>query len=143
MNHFILLLWTMLLCLQRNYFCFASATIEKGRHECPICYRVIHAAKGLAKTDNIKASMALDRFCALKQGLEVSDEKFCYDTENVRGTINRLLDLFASAERICKKIKDMNPDFCRQRETLIRRDVPVDGMDAIVIKDKKRGIIFE
>ena len=85
--------------------------------DCPICTRVISTAQESAKMLSIKPSVALTKFCGMKsRGLEVSDEKFCYDIESVSGTLHRLLDLGASAERCCKRVYQMNPHFCRKKD---------------------------
>ena len=97
-----------------------------------MCSRVLRAARDITARDGETASVSdvLSRYCSL-QTISVEDQKFCYDIENIKGEINRLLTLGASDERICRKVKAINPDFCRSKK----------------IKDKsfsrKRGIIYE
>jgi hypothetical protein len=54
---------------------------------------------------------ALYRYCSL-QNLAIEDAKFCYNIDTIKGEINRMMTLGANDERICKKIKSVNPDFC-------------------------------
>jgi hypothetical protein len=109
--------------------------------ECPICTRAMRASKEMAKHDGIKASQAFEKYCKLGSSLELAEEKFCYDMENMKATLHRLLDLSASEERICRKVKETNPHFCRKGETGIRREVALDGMTRK--KEKGRGVIYE
>ena len=92
--------------------------------DCPVCYRVVNAAKGMSKRDSIKVSDAFASYCNIDKGLEISDEKLCYDVTNMKTSLYRLLDLGASVDRVCKKVKEINSDFCRKGEiSALRRDV--------------------
>ncbi len=59
-------------------------------------------------------SETLSRYCLL-QTISVEDQKFCYDIDNIKGEVSRLLKLGASDERICRKIKSINPNFCAKK----------------------------
>jgi len=88
--------------------------------ECPICMRVIASAKETAKMQSILPSVALGKFCDLGskgRSLEVADEKFCYDVMTMSTTLFRQLDLGGTADRCCKRVYQMNPDFCRRKDT--------------------------
>ena len=80
---------------------------------------------------------ALDKYCALKS-LDVEDEQFCYNIENMRGDINRMLDMGADEKRTCKKVKSFNPHFCTSGENKLKQKAPVHVNDNF----KQRGVIF-
>lgn len=63
-----------------------------------------------------KASQSYDRYCALTS-ITVEETQFCYNTNGIKAEIHRMLDLGAKAERICKKVNKVNPDFCTTRES--------------------------
>jgi len=109
--------------------------------DCPICSRAITATKAMAKRDKTKVSVAWEKYCRLGESLEIGEEKFCYDTANMKATLHRLLDFGAATDRICRKVRGTNPDFCRKGETRIRREVAMDGTARK--KGKNRGIIYE
>ena len=108
---------------------------------CPICSRAITATKDMAKRDKTKVSVAWEKYCQLGQSLEIGEEKFCYDTANMRATLHRLLDLGAATDRICRQVRETNADFCRKGETKIRKEVAMDGHARK--EGKNRGIIYE
>lgn len=104
--------------------------------DCPVCTRVIRAAKEMAKLREQDVTSALNSYCLLSN-IDVSDQKFCYNTENVRGELSRMLNLGADEYRVCKKVKSMNPDFCK----VMSKKVNKDG----VHKNERliRGVIYE
>lgn len=58
-----------------------------------------------------EVSENLNRYCTL-QTISVEDQKFCYDIDNIKADISRMLKLGAEDERICRKVKSINPNFC-------------------------------
>lgn len=54
---------------------------------------------------------SLNSYCQL-QTISVEDQKFCYNIDTIKGDLQRLLSLGANDDRICKKVKSVNPDFC-------------------------------
>ena len=101
-------------------------------------------AKQISSYETIRATKKvnyisiLERYCKLK-GLPVDEQKFCYDTETIVQDINRLLEYGADEYRICKKVKAINPDFCK-----ISNDKSFSKSETKnVINTKTRGIIFE
>jgi hypothetical protein len=67
--------------------------------------------KKTQKKEKTTSFEALYRYCSL-QNLAIEDAKFCYNIDTIKGEINRMMTLGANDERICKKIKSINPDFC-------------------------------
>jgi len=121
----------VLLCLAVS---ITAQTSDLDR-ECPVCLRVLRAAKDFGKARNMKVSEALNLYCTLKE-LEVEDQKFCYNTENVRTNLNKLLDLGADEARVCKKVQAINPDFCK----VMAKKVSPDG---VRLNDRLiRGVIY-
>ena len=117
----------------------ASSDLEV---DCPICMRVMRSVKDLAKgPPAMKGGKALEKYCSLGESLEISDEKFCYDIDSMRSTLNRLLEFGATEERLCKRIKDTNPDFCSKKATNRMKSVNSDGDPSNVRLNK--GVIFE
>jgi hypothetical protein len=77
-----------------------------------VCTRVLRASRDMAVKDGKGSVMdSFVRYCQL-QSISVEDQKFCYDSDTIKGDIQRLLSLGANDDRICKKIKSINPDFC-------------------------------
>lgn len=80
-------------------------------------------------------SHALDKYCELK-ALETSDEKFCYDTSNMRQSINRLMEMGADEYRLCQRVKSINSDFCRVKTKQVK-------VVTVHLNERlKRGIIY-
>ncbi len=63
-----------------------------------------------------KASVSYDRYCSLSS-ITVDETQFCYNTNGLKAEIHRMLDLGAKPERICKKVRSVNPDFCTTKES--------------------------
>ena len=83
-----------------------------------MCYRIVNTVMDLSLTKKKaeKASEAYDRYCSLSN-IPVDETQFCYNTNGIKGEIHRMLDLGAKAERICKKVNKVNPDFCTTKES--------------------------
>ena len=62
----------------------------------------------------IAASTALERYCNIAT-LEVEDQKFCYDIATIGKDLYRLMELGADEYRICKRVKTINPHFCKMK----------------------------
>jgi hypothetical protein len=77
----------------------------------PVCSRVIKASRELS-TD--KPSKLFEKYCSLSI-LSNEEQQFCYNSQGFQSEINRLLDLGADDKRICKKIYNINPDFCTSK----------------------------
>lgn len=106
------LLVVCFLCL-----CYRTAgvgTASTNDLNCPVCIRMIKAAREFGKGQDppTSVSKALEKYCTLGTALSVEEQQFCYNIDNVRGEINRMLDLGADELRVCKKVKSMNPHFC-------------------------------
>ena len=84
--------------------------------ECPICNRIIKLIIDLAKERKIKPSDALTKYCKVEQ-LENDERKFCYNIENVMGTLGKALDIGADEYRFCHKVMKINPDFCAKKSS--------------------------
>lgn len=126
--------WIILLVLLCFVISVKSQTTDLDR-ECPVCLRVLRAAKDFGKSRGMKVSEALNLYCTLKE-IEVEDQKFCYNTDNVRTNLNKLLDLGADESRVCKKVSAINPDFCKVMTKKV-------GLDGIHKNDRLiRGIIY-
>ncbi len=101
-----------------------------------VCERVIKATKELAIKQGIAASNALEKYCSIPAN-DVEDEKFCYNVGTAKKDINRLLDLGASEERICKKVKSINAHFCTVKMIKSERT-------GVHVNDRfKRGVLYE
>jgi hypothetical protein len=101
-----------------------------------VCERVVKSAKELGAKQGISASIALEKFCSIPAN-NVEDEKFCYNVGTAKKDINRLLDLGASEERICKKVKSINPHFCTAKTVKSERT-------GVQVNERlKIGVIFE
>lgn len=75
------------------------------------------------KEKGLSSSQALAKYCAV-DSLDVEDVKFCYNIDSFKRDIYRLVDLGANNERICKKVKAINEDFCRIKQTnVIKQEV--------------------
>jgi len=116
----------------------ATATASGGGGsdgDCPVCVRVVRAARELGRVQQRDVSSVLSSYCSLSN-IEVAEQKFCYNTENVRGQITRLINLGADESRICKKVKAMNPDFCKVMST--KKVEGVHHNDRLI-----KGVIYE
>ena len=109
---------------------------QDAESECPVCVRVVRAARELGKARQEDAMTVLGSYCSLTT-IDVSDQKFCYNTENVRGEISRLLKLGADEYRVCKKVRAMNPDFCKVMSQKTKKEGAHQN-DRLV-----RGVIYE
>ena len=89
--------------------------------------------KSYAASQSIKNSEAFEKYCVIPT-LDVEEQKFCYNTDTLRMDILRLLDLGADENRLCKKVKSINPDFC-----LVKTQKVTINSDVV---SKKRGIIY-
>ncbi len=85
---------------------------------------------------------SFEKYCKIST-LEVDDEKFCYNTQTMRGDIFRLMDLGADEFRICKKVKSVNPDFCQLKRVAMNKPDSLTQMDRSVSNKSKRGVIYE
>jgi hypothetical protein len=112
----------------------ATASGSDGE-TCPVCVRVVRAARELGRVQQKDVSSVLSSYCSLSN-IEVAEQKFCYNTENVRGQITRLINLGADESRICKKVKAMNPDFCKVMST--KKVEGVHHNDRLI-----KGVIYE
>ena len=111
---------------------------------------MIKAARDHAKAQvpPTPASKALEKYCTLGSSLSTEEQQFCYNTENVRGDLNRMLDMGADETRVCKKVRSMNPDFCVSKSSR-RTDGAKEGHKATSSTGSggdrsrsKRGIIY-
>lgn len=98
-----------------------------------VCVRMMKSIKSYASAQGIKNSEGFEKYCAIPT-LDVDEQKFCYNTDTLRMDILRLLDLGADENRLCKKVKSINPDFCLVKAPKIS---PVNEFVS-----KKRGIIY-
>ena len=103
--------------------------------ECPVCVRVMRAARQMGKSRQ-DVTAALNSYCSLTN-IEVAEQKFCYNTENVRGELSRMIKLGADEHRICKRVRAMNPDFCNVMSTKVNNE-GLHKNDRFV-----RGVIYE
>ena len=101
-----------------------------------VCTRVLRGARDSAKQSQIGVVEALEDYCKL-QNINVEDQKFCYNIDTMKSDINRLLRLGADDDRICKKVKAVNPHFC-----LSKTAKSEDTTAAYVPSRTKRGIIY-
>lgn len=98
-----------------------------------MCSRVIRASKDLAGTTG-SPSVSFDKYCAL-ENIHVEEQQFCYDTNGIKNDVKRLLDLGAETDRICRKVKMTNADFCATKTA--------SNDQSSARKPGKRGIIYE
>lgn len=103
--------------------------------ECPVCVRVMRAARQMGKSRQ-DVTAALNSYCSLTT-IEVAEQKFCYNTENVRGELSRMIKLGADEYRICKRVRAMNPDFCNVMSSKVNNE-GLHKNDRLV-----RGVIYE
>jgi hypothetical protein len=68
---------------------------------------------------NVTLFNKLTQYCSL-QNIDIEDLKFCYNIENMKESMNRILSLTDDENRICKKLKEVNPDFCRIRSKKVQ-----------------------
>jgi hypothetical protein len=78
--------------------------------------RIINTVIESSLTKSGQASLSYDRYCGLTS-ITVEETQFCYNTNGIKAEIYRMLDLGAKAERICKKVKKVNPDFCTTKDS--------------------------
>ena len=80
-------------------------------------------------------SKSLNRYCNLET-ISVEEQQFCYNTQGFRSDMLRMLELGADENRICKKVNNINPDFCKA--VVKKKDNPG-------TRDHKRlkGVIYE
>jgi hypothetical protein len=84
-----------------------------------------------------KPMVALDKYCELS-ALEVEEQIFCYNAATIRKDITRLIEMGADEFRVCKKVRSINPDFCKGKSTAQKHT-----NTGIQLNDrKKRGIIY-
>lgn len=101
-----------------------------------MCERVIRASKELGTKQGVATSAALEKYCDVPT-IEVDEQKFCYNIATLKKEVNRLLDLGADENRVCKKVKSVNPDFCLTKVVKVERT-------GIQINERlKKGIIYE
>lgn len=81
------------------------------------------------------ASVSFDKYCVLET-IDVDEQQFCYNTNGIKSEVKRLLDLGADSDRICKKVKKTNPDFCSYKSAQL--EFSVSGH-----RPGNRGIIYE
>ena len=84
---------------------------DQNELSCPVCVRMVKAARDFGKAQDppTATSKALEKYCSLGTTLSVEEQQFCYNIDNVRGEINRMLDMGADEIRVCKKVRSMNP----------------------------------
>ena len=145
-SRLVVCLVVIIMCISISYNSLVSASNNAAIHDssvsarqeglCPICFRVIKAARDYAKAHTLPTSIALEKYCAVTN-IEVEEQKFCYNIDNMKRDINKLLEYGADESRICKKINSINPDFCVIKQT--KPSVPA----GIHINERyKRGIIY-
>ncbi len=105
---------------------------------CPICNRVIRAVNYFSIKNNVKADVALDKYCKLTS-LEVDEQRFCYNIETIKSDINRMLLMQADENRVCKKVNSINPDWCTVKQ--VKGDS--DDKNKNTLPSKTRGVIYE
>lgn len=101
----------------------------------------LRATKEFGLAHNMSPSKAFEKYCGMAS-LEVDDQKFCYNTEPLRRDIFRLLDLGADEQRVCRKIRAVNPDFCPSRSSAsssVRKPAPTATAAAAVDVDVTGG----
>ncbi len=105
---------------------------------CPICNRVIRAVNYFSIKNNVKADVALDKYCKLTS-LEVDEQRFCYNIETIKSDINRMLLMQADENRVCKKVNSINPDWCTVKQVKGESD----DKNKNTLPSKTRGVIYE
>jgi hypothetical protein len=101
---------------------------------------VLGAARDLAKQDKsntLLISDALAKYCQL-QNIPVEDQQFCYNIDTMHKDVSRLLALGASDERICKRIKSVNKNFCTSKSNSSRTET----ISKKMINRAKKGVIY-
>lgn len=111
-----------------------------------VCFRIISSVMDSSLTKAGKASQSYDRYCSLTS-IPVEETQFCYNTNGIKAEIHRLLDLGANAERICKKVNKVNPDFCTTKESdFVLTALENPDSDALLTNNTnfkaKRGFIY-
>jgi hypothetical protein len=76
-----------------------------------------------------------EHYCSLGT-LSVEELKFCYDTDNFKKDILKLLDFGADEHRICRRVHKENPNFC----SFVKKTSVVPGTRA---SKNAKGIIYE
>lgn len=108
--------------------------------ECPVCFRVVRAAKALGASSGAGSSgssaNSFERYCSLNT-LEVSEAKFCYDTDSFKKDMMKLFDFGADEKRICKRVFKENPNFCVLK--IPKHDMLPGTQD----RKNARGVIYE
>eukprot|EP01041_Mallomonas_annulata_P011355 gene11355-23765_t len=97
---------------------YISSDSIKGDLDCPVCMRVFKAVKDLAKVNDLQPSKSFDRFCSLTT-IDVEEQQLCYNVDNFKRDLYRILDLGADESRICKKVKAVNKNFCLSKTSRI------------------------
>ena len=143
MKSFTATLLAIFMLLSFTPLVFCGGDSPPSADACPVCTRVIAATKEMAKRDGTKVSKSFDKYCEMSAHLEVMEEQFCYDVSSMRSTLHRLLDLSADSSRICRKVLEINPHFCRKETTSkkIRSEVAMDGASRRAGRNK--GVIFD
>ena len=75
----------------------------------------------------------------------VDEQRFCYNIETVKLDLNRMLLMNADENRICKKVKSINPEWCTAKQAVYKSTASISNKDKKdnVVSGKGRGVIFE
>ena len=82
----------------------------------------------------------MERYCNLSN-LPVDEQKFCYDIDPIKQELERLLEYGADEIRICKKVKSINPDFCKSN--LVISSTSISSNEHKNLLKKTIGVIYE
>jgi hypothetical protein len=91
----------------------------------------------MSTTQGTSVIEAFEKYCMISD-TSVQDQQFCYNVENMKKDIYRILALGADEFRVCKKLKAINPHFCPAVMTPKR-----DQASHVHVNERlKRGVIY-
>lgn len=102
---------------------------------CPNCLVVMKIINEYSHSHKVNKIDALNYYCSLK-ALNVRNQQFCYNIENIKYEINRLLYLNVENEKICEKVRSINKGFCNA--VLVELDSSFYRLGS-----SHRGVIYE
>lgn len=108
-----------------------------------VCIRIVRSFKSPYSAHVVgevkkNPKKLFEQYCGMDSSLlSVEDQRFCYNSDNIRQDLYRLLDMGADEFRVCKRFKKANAHFCESKtaSTEVVRDFS--------LQTKKRGVVFE
>ena len=68
----------------------------------------------------------------------MEEQQFCYNIDNFKRDLYRILDLGANEQRVCKKVMAINPHFCKIKKVSLNNN-----NKGYIHEKNAKGIIYE